>query len=210
MPFLKFLFRIFIYLESIFYSLVIYLQLKLFSVHFLSLPKISGVIYLLSTGKMIIGKNVTITSSRRGNPIGGECRTTIVVLSKAVLTIGNNCGLSNCTIYCACEIKIEDNVFIGGGVKIYDTDFHSIDPIARINLKDSNIKKAPIRLGLNSFIGAYSIILKGVTIGENAVIGAGSVVTRDIPPNEIWAGNPAIYCGLVSGKNGKWSTGIRK
>ena len=88
-------------------------------------------------------------------------------------------------------------MYLSGGVRLYDTDFHSIDPTVRANPKDSNIKKAPIRLGANSFISAYSIILKGVNIGENAVIGAGSVVTRDIPPNEIWAGNPAIYCRTI-------------
>ncbi|WP_212635306.1 acyltransferase [Pseudozobellia thermophila] len=44
-----------------------------------------------------------------------------------------------------------------------------------------------------AFIGAYSIILKGVTIGENAIVGAGSVVTKSVPDNQIWAGNPAKF-----------------
>ena len=52
-------------------------------------------------------------------------------------------------------------------------------------------KKSPVIINNNVFIGAHSIILKGVTIGENSIIGACSLVTNDIPANEIWGGNPA-------------------
>ena len=57
--------------------------------------------------------------------------------------------------------------------------------------------KAPVVIKDNAFIGAKVIVLKGVTIGENSIIGAGSVVTRSVPDNEIWAGNPAKFIRKV-------------
>ena len=75
--------------------------------------------------------------------------------------------------------------------KIWDTDFHAIEYNDRC--KNVNIKSAPIFIKEGAFIGACSIILKGVTIGKHSVIGAGSVVTKNIPDNEIWGGNPARF-----------------
>ena len=77
-------------------------------------------------------------------------------------------------------------------MKIWDTDFHSLDYEDRIN-EDRYIKSKPIRVCEGAFIGACSIILKGVTIGRHSIIGAGSVVTKDVPDGEIWAGNPAQF-----------------
>ena len=84
---------------------------------------------------------------------------------------------------------------LGGGVKIYDTDFHSLNPDIRKNreLDLTERKCAPVVLEDNCFIGAGTTILKGVRVGENAVVGACSLVTRDIPANEIWAGVPAKF-----------------
>lgn len=56
-----------------------------------------------------------------------------------------------------------------------------------------NRAEKPVLIKDNAFIGAHSIILKGVTIGENSIIGAGSVVTKSVPDNQIWAGNPAKF-----------------
>lgn len=77
---------------------------------------------------------------------------------------------------------------------IYDTDFHSPRPEERQSrqLDIANKRTAPVRIGDNAFIGAHATILKGVSIGRGAVIGACSLVTRDVPDGEIWAGNPAI------------------
>jgi acetyltransferase-like isoleucine patch superfamily enzyme len=93
------------------------------------------------------------------------------------------------------SIKIGDNVKIGGGARIYDTDFHSIDPELRINPKTDFINKQKLEVVIedNVFIGAHATILKGVCIGKNSIIGASSVVTKNIPANEIWAGNPAKF-----------------
>lgn len=88
-------------------------------------------------------------------------------------------------------VYIGNNVMLGADVKIWDTDFHPIDAECRNRGAEGKCK--PVFISNNAFVGACSIILKGVTIGENSVIDAGSVVTKDVPPNQIWAGNPAIY-----------------
>jgi acetyltransferase-like isoleucine patch superfamily enzyme len=124
--------------------------------------------------------------------LNGMCR--IEVRDKANLTIGDNVGMSDCTITCHENIIIGDNVLLGVGVQIRDTDNHSLNPQDRLNGLDwINKKNAPIIIKKNVFIGANSIILKGVMIGENSIVGAGSIVTKNIPNDEIWAGNPAKF-----------------
>lgn len=87
------------------------------------------------------------------------------------------------------SIIIEEDVLIGSGVHFYT--FNHIYNDTQIPIKyQGNITK-PIRVCTGSWIGANSIILSGVTIGENSVVGAGSVVTKDIPPRTVYAGNPA-------------------
>ena len=146
-------------------------------------------------GKCSIGNNFKMNNGLKGNPIGRPQLCVIFVDKEANLSIGNNVGISQTAIVCHNEIFIGDNVKIGGGVCIYDTDFHSLNPIVRNDpKKDLNNKKSiPVVIENNVFIGAHSTILKGVTIGENAIVGAFSVVTNDIPANEIWAGNPAKF-----------------
>lgn len=77
---------------------------------------------------------------------------------------------------------------MGVNVTILDSDFHSLDPVARLN-KRPGMNKAVI-IGANVFIGNNVLILKGATIGDNSVVAAGSVVSKDIPSNVIAAGNP--------------------
>lgn len=154
--------------------------------------KVFGGLHLLihPASQVSIGCEVRINSSHVLNFVGGFHQTGIHVNKNAKLIIGDRVALSNSTIVCTNRIEIEDNVFIGGDCNIYDTDFHPIDASERINNRLDKVKTAPILIKRGSFIGAHSIILKGVTIGENAIIGAGSLVSKDIPDNEIWAGNP--------------------
>ena len=107
--------------------------------------------------------------------------------------IGSNVGMSSTAIVCQNKIVIGNNVNLGGGTVIYDTDFHSLDPVHRGDSKQdgANISTAPVIINNDVFIGGHTTILKGVNIGEGTVIGACSVVTRDVPAYEIWAGNPA-------------------
>jgi acetyltransferase-like isoleucine patch superfamily enzyme len=165
------------------------LLLKLFKVKYKNIPKTSGIILIKSRGSIILSENVKLNSGFRYNPIGGDKRLILYAGKKAKIRIGKNTGISNSCLFSTKEIRIGDNVKIGGSCKIYDTDFHSLDPIERSGNDTS--KSLPVIIENNVFIGAFSIILKGVTIGENSIIGAGSVVTKNVPQNEIWAGNPA-------------------
>lgn len=158
---------------------------------------INGLIYRRGRGRLIIENNVTINSSKKSNFLGGQDYTTIYVKRGKTMTIGANVGISNSTIICDKKINIEDNVFIGADVKIYDTDFHSLDYNKRINIESDIPVSKPVTIKKGSFIGAHSIILKGVTIGEHSIIGAGSVVTKSVPDGEIWAGNPAKFIKKV-------------
>jgi acetyltransferase-like isoleucine patch superfamily enzyme len=146
-------------------------------------------------GSCIIGFNLKMNNGTKGNPIGCFERCTIFVDKGAKLIIGDNVGLSQTALVCHIGISIGNNVKIGGGVCIYDTDFHALDANLRANAStdfESKDKK-PVILEDNVFIGAHSLILKGLTIGENSIIGAGSVVTKSVPANQIWAGNPAKF-----------------
>lgn len=148
-------------------------------------------IYVTRRGKVLIGNNCTINSGENFNIIGRQQKNIFWV--EGVLTIGNNVGMSCSAFICNHEIEIQDNVTIGGNVVIYDTDFHSLNPEIRLNkLQDkSSAQWGKVTICDNAFIGAHSTILKGVTIGKNSIVGACSVVAKDIPENEIWAGNPA-------------------
>ena len=158
--------------------------------------KTSGIPYVMVArgGSFSIGNNFSMNNGITGNPIGCYDRCTFFVDRGATLSIGNHVGMSQAALICHCSITIGDSVNLGGGVKVYDTDFHSLDAKVRTSSTDMEHKaKAPVVIKNNAFIGAYSIVLKGVTIGENSIIGAGSVVTKSVPDNQIWAGNPAKF-----------------
>lgn len=153
---------------------------------FYGLPRIQT----RTRGSIQIGTHFSANSHWRYNTIGIFQPVTLkTVTYEATITIGRNVGVSGCTISAAERIVIDDDVLVGAGCLIADSDFH---PIA---YEDRDIPEktlnAPIHIGAGAFIGARSIVLKGVTIGRGSVIGAGSVVTRDIPPGVIAAGNPA-------------------
>lgn len=159
--------------------------------------KINGRIFCVSNSRngIVIGNNVSINSNRTSNPIGGDTKTILFAKDSGKIRIGNNCGLSNVSIFATESVVIGNNVLLGGNCKIYDTDFHWVDLKKRLNEKGGISKPVEIKDG--AFVGAHSIVLKGVTIGEGAVVGAGSVVTKSIPDGEIWAGNPAKYIRKV-------------
>ena len=117
----------------------------------------------------------------------------------ALISIGK-CSFINGSLIAAQKIEIGDDVLISWGVTVVDHNSHAIsfsersqDVVNwRLGKKDwTNVKIAPIKISNKVWIGFNSIILKGVTIGEGAIVGAGSVVTKDVPAWTIVAGNPA-------------------
>lgn len=149
-------------------------------------------------GKIIIGNNLCMNNGNATNNIGFASRCTLSAAGGATLCIGENVGMSQ-TALCAvdADIIIGGNTLLGGGVKIYSSDFHSLSYMDRRDPESTdknNRKSASVVIGDDCFIGAGTIILKGVTIGARTIIGAGSVVTKSIPDDCIAAGNP---CEIV-------------
>ncbi|RZL69656.1 MAG: acyltransferase [Pedobacter sp.] len=174
-----------------------FIKFKLNGVHF-SNDFISRGIPLVNVnlkGCFSIGKGFVINNGINYNMIGRQQQCFFIVGPNAVLNIANNVGLSGVAIICYKKIEIEDNVKIGGNTVIYDSDFHSLNPEERNSQPEnlSNVIVKSVKIKKGAFIGAHCTILKGVTVGENSIVGAGSVVSRSIPNGEIWAGNPAKF-----------------
>jgi acetyltransferase-like isoleucine patch superfamily enzyme len=133
--------------------------------------------------KITVGNECEFLSRPNSNLIGINHPCIISTLTpSAVIEIGNNCGFSGVVIGAFKMIKIGNNFRCGANALITDSDWHPDDPRSG-NPKD-------VIIGDNVWLGLNTTVLKGVSIGENSVIGAESVVTRDIPSNVIAAGNP--------------------
>lgn len=154
---------------------------------------IRGLPLISNRGQIRIGKNVSINSSLESNPVGGFTKSVLVTMPNGSITIGNDSGMSNSVIVSWQKVEIGNHVLIGADCKIYDTDFHSTVFSDRVSKKKMAAKTSPVKINDGVFIGTGSIILKGVTIGAKSIIAAGSVVSRSIPENEIWGGNPAKF-----------------
>lgn len=121
------------------------------------------------------------------------CKCKLFVRKDAVLTIGDNTGFNGILIYAAKEIRIGNNVKVGGGTRISDTNFHSLDYEERRSActDGANAACASVIIEDDVFIGANCIIGKGVVIGARSLVAAGSVVVKSIPADCIAGGNPA-------------------
>lgn len=150
-------------------------------------------------GKLIIGRGFKCNSNLTSNSVGifQPCFFNTHSDESSII-LGENVGISGSTLNASISITIGDNTIIGSGCLITDTDSHPILAAERLLPDWSDYTKSkPISVGRNVFIGARSIIMKGVTIGDCAVIGAGSVVTKDVPANAIVAGNPAKIVKMI-------------
>ncbi|WP_339190079.1 DapH/DapD/GlmU-related protein [Paenibacillus sp. FSL R5-0490] len=143
------------------------------------LPRIRGKVYLNKLGDLQVGKRLNII----GKPWG----TQLTVVKGARLTIGDdvmiNAGVG---IAANVEVTIGNNVMIGPRTSIFDSAYHRID-----SLDDGSQTAKRIVIQDNAWIGTGALILPGVTIGRNAVVAAGSTVTKDVPENTLVAGAPA-------------------
>lgn len=125
-----------------------------------------------------------------GCAIGANTKIGAFVEVQKNAVIGANCKISSHTFVCE-GVTIEDGVFVGHGVAfINDTYPRAVNPDGSLQTEaDWNVEKTTVKAGAS--IGSGATILANVTIGEQAIVGAGSVVTRDVPPHAVVAGNPA-------------------
>jgi acetyltransferase-like isoleucine patch superfamily enzyme len=116
--------------------------------------------------------------------------------STARLTLGDRVGLSSSVIVAGNSVEIGEDTILGAGSMVFDNDFHALGP--RFSwLTEYSKNSKPVKIGRGCFLGARSMILKGVTLGDRVIIGAGSVVTKDVPAYSIAAGNPARIVGSI-------------
>ncbi len=163
--------------------------------HFYGLP----IIQKHRASTLTVGRNCHLRSHVRSNPLGPQHPCILSTRrANAVLTIGDDFGMTGGAIVCEEHITIGNRVAIGANTVIADTDFHPLDPERR-RIAPNDGATAPIVIEDDVFIGMQCLVLKGVTIGRGSVIGAGSVVTRDIPPYSIAAGNPAHVIRMQEG-----------
>lgn len=150
-----------------------------------------AIVSISPNSEVKFGKGFIVNS---GPEVGiGTTESKITVAAGAKLSIGDYTGISSTSILVRNSVVIGNHVNLGGGTYINDSNHHSTDWRDREdrNRDVNNAKTAPIVIGDLVFVGARSMILKGVTIGEKSIIAAGSVVVNDIPANCIAGGNPA-------------------
>lgn len=138
-----------------------------------------------------LGQNVRLISKTFATALGVNHAVVLrTVSANAQIRIGKGVGVSGGSVCAARLVEIGENTMLGANVTITDTDFHSLHPVHRGGHTHPTVGVAPVSIGKRVLIGTNAIVLKGVTIGDNSVIGAGSVVTKSIPENTIAAGNP--------------------
>jgi len=139
--------------------------------------------------KITIGNHCSFRSDKISNLVGLNRKCIIATFGEgSKIEIGNNSGFSGTVIGAAKSITIGNNVLSGANVLITDFDWHPIDP--RLRHTSQGVKSAPVVIKDNVWLGINTVVLKGVTIGENTIIGANSLVVSNIPANVIAGGNP--------------------
>jgi acetyltransferase-like isoleucine patch superfamily enzyme len=141
--------------------------------------------------QMQFGDRLALRSTLRSNPLGANHAVILCTWQAgSLLQIGDDFAMTGGSICAFRKIIIGDRVTVGANTTIVDTDFHPL-PASLRQKPFQEAASAAVTIEDDVFIGMNCLILKGVTIGRGSVIGAGSVVTRDIPPGTIAAGNPA-------------------
>jgi len=139
-----------------------------------------------------LGRGVKLFSfvNLYGCEIGDNTKIGTFVEIQKGARIGANCKISSHTFICE-GVTVEENVFIGHGVTFINDMYPRATAAGGALQTEADWTCVPTLLKKGASIGSGSTILAGITIGENALVGAGSVVTHDVPPNTIVAGNPA-------------------
>lgn len=139
-----------------------------------------------------LGTNVRLAKfiNLYGCKIGDDTKIGTYVEIQKNASVGNRCKISSHTFICE-GVVIEDNVFIGHGVMFINDSYPRATTLDGDLQTESDWKVEPTVIKKGASIGSGATILCNTHIGENAIVGAGSVVTKDVPPNAIVAGNPA-------------------
>jgi acetyltransferase-like isoleucine patch superfamily enzyme len=155
-----------------------------------------------------LGRNVVILNELAENP-AGICHPSVLCACQpgAELLVGNDVGISGAILYAWRQITLGDRVQMGADSVVYDSDIHALDPVARrppsARAPDdpgdpTAVGCAPVVIESDVWLGARSMILKGVTVGGGAVVAAGAIVTKDVPPGALVAGVPARVIGQAT------------
>lgn len=157
-------------------------------------PTVSGT----HLGSIVLADRVVLVSNGLHTALGVSHPVILRLLRPgAEITIGNDTGVSGASICAASRVSIGDRVLVGADALIFDTDFHPSGTPIRRYLPETFASTRPVEIDDDAFIGARAIICKGVRIGRSAVVAAGSVVTKDVNPYTVVAGNPARPIGNV-------------
>ena len=173
------------------------LKLKAFGVQYEGTPVIEGKFYLErgEGASITLGRGFHLVSGGGRNRLGRNVRSGLFAAPGASITIGDGTGISCSSIWAREEIVIGNNVNIGADCIVMDHDAHSMDAVRRRDwaMDSADIASRKVEISDDVLLGARCIVLKGVHIGRGSVVGAGSVVTGDIPAGQVWAGNPARF-----------------
>jgi acetyltransferase-like isoleucine patch superfamily enzyme len=139
-----------------------------------------------------LGTNVKLSKfiNLYGCEIGNNAKIGAFVEVQKNAKIGNNCKISSHTFICE-GVTVEDNVFIGHSVTFINDNFPRATTATGELQTEKDWKVEPTVVKRGASLGSGTTVLSNVVIGENAIVGAGSVVTRDVPANAVVAGNPA-------------------
>ena len=153
------------------------------------------------SARVTLGDDVVINSRPDSNPAGIAHPTILAALGEhSAIVVGDGTGISGASIVAQRGVTIGSRVLIGAGACVWDTDFHPLDSDLRRVHQTRYAGSAPVQIGDDVFVGARALVLKGVSVGARAVIGAGAVVTKDVPPDTIVGGNPARVLGAVQAR----------
>ncbi len=156
--------------------------------------------------RILVGGQVVLNSSRRAYPLGIHAPVKLATYSPtARIVIGDRVGINGSAIVARSRtIEIGDDTIVAANCMILDSDWHHLYAKSRWRGpgSDRDLGDADVRIGRNVWLGVGCLVLKGVSIGDNSVIGAGSVVTRNIPADCIAAGVPARPLGPLPNSPG--------
>lgn len=133
-------------------------------------------------GKVIIDDGVNAWAHQ-------EATRLITTSPDAVIRVGRNVRLNGATLLASESVEILDDCILGSAI-VFDSDYHSVRRDRRSN-PNASVRRSPVRIGPNAWLAGQAAVLPGVTVGVDSVVAFRAVVTRDVPPGVVVAGNPA-------------------